>query len=108
MAALNILTVSSSHGEASPVIMLEAMSCGVPCVATNVGDAAIIIDSTGQVVPPRNPEELASAWENLVKLDDAKREALGNAARERIVANYALESIILKYEMLYRGILEGV
>ena len=60
-ASLDIST-SSSFSEAFPLVVGEAMACGVPCVVTDVGDSAWVVGSTGKVLPPRNSMALAEAW----------------------------------------------
>jgi glycosyltransferase involved in cell wall biosynthesis len=100
-SALDIATLSSAYGEGCPNVLLEAMSCGLPCVATDCGDAALVLGPIGMVVPPRDPIKLAAGWERLVALGDRARQALGGQARERILELYDLGSIAAKYEALY-------
>ena len=104
LAALDVAALSSV-GEAFPLVLGEAMACGVPCVSTDVGDAARIIGETGQVVPPRNPAALAAAMERVLNLEPERRRELGMAARRRIEENYSLEKTAGQYEEIYREIL---
>lgn len=112
-AAFNLATCSS-YTEAFPNVIGEAMSCGVPCVVTDVGDSAFIVGDTGRVVPPQNSEALAKAWQELIDLGMEGRKALGLAARTRIVNNFSLESVVARYENLYQNVvgqkskLEGI
>lgn len=101
-AALDIASLSSSYGEAWPLVVGEAMSCGVPCVVTDVGDSALIVGDTGRVVPPRDPAALADAWYELLAVGPDARARLGLAARRRIEEHFSLTSAIEKYEGLYK------
>lgn len=104
-ASLDISTVASAYGEAFPLVVGEAMSCGVPCVVTDVGDSAWIVSDTGKVVPPKNPEALARAWQELIELGTDGREALGKAARTRIIECFSLDAIVSQYEELYASVI---
>jgi glycosyltransferase involved in cell wall biosynthesis len=104
-AALDIVTLASAYGEAFPLVVGEAMSCGVPCVVTDVGDSGWIVGNTGRVIPPRNPQALADAWQELIVMDAALRENLGALARARIIEYFSLDSVVAKYEKLYDGML---
>lgn len=99
-AALDI-AVSSSISEAFPLTLGEAMSCGVPCVATDVGDSAFIIGETGRIVPPRDPAALADAWNELLAMQPQQRERLGTGARDRVCRLFDLTAVTRQYEALY-------
>lgn len=77
------LFVLASHWEGLPISILEAMTAGLPVLATDVGDNAWAIDSTGMTVPPHKPEILADAMIELLD-DPARCITLGQAARARI------------------------
>ncbi|MDZ8110073.1 MAG: glycosyltransferase [Nostoc sp. DedQUE12a] len=103
-AALDIAS-SSSSGEGFPNVIGEAMSCGVPCVVTDVGDSGWIVGDTGKVVPPKNPEALVNAWQALINIGKDGRESLGKAARARVIKCFSLDSIVAEYEAIYDNIL---
>lgn len=106
-AALDIASTSSAWGEAFPLVIGEAMACGVPCVTTDVGDAAEVVGETGLVVRPQDPDALATAWRELAALDGDARTALGATARHRIVSQYSLGDMVRRYEELYTDLLSG-
>jgi glycosyltransferase involved in cell wall biosynthesis len=101
-AAFDVATLSSAHGEGFPNVLGEAMSCGIPCVATDVGDAAIIIRDTGCIVPPRAPQALAEAWRNMIDLDVNARRTLGLAARAHISQHYEITRVARQYLETYQ------
>jgi len=101
LRGLDIATLSSAFGEGFPNVLAEAMASGVPCVATDVGDAATIIGETGIVVPPRDPVALRGAWRDLAQLGRDGRIQLGRRARERVESRYSLATIVGRYEALY-------
>jgi len=105
MNSLDVGTLCSSSGEAFPLVVGEAMACGVPCVVTDLGDCAHIVGDTGRVVPPRNPEALARAWEDLVRLGPEDRRRLGLEARHRIETRFSLSRVAAQYAAVYRGVL---
>lgn len=99
-AGLDIAT-SASWSEAFPNVIGEAMSCGVPCVVTDVGDSALIVGDTGRVVPPKDSVALAAAWASILDLSAEQRASLSAAARQRIIEKYALPNIVAQYDSLY-------
>ena len=106
LAALDV-GVSSSYSEAFPNVIAEAMACGTPCVATDVGDSAQIVGDAGVLVPPRNPDALAAGILRLLALDPAARDRLSREARERIRSKFSLPFVAAQYERLYSGIGSG-
>ncbi len=98
--------VLPSYYEGLPTTLLEAMSCGIPSIATDVeGSSELIKDGeTGLLVPPRNPERLAGAIMKLLD-DDGLRKKLGDNARRHVVNNYDWEIITNKIEEIYINII---
>jgi len=99
-AALDVY-VSSSAGEAFPNAVGEAMSCGIPCVVTDVGDSAFLVRETGKIVPPHDHQALAEAIMSLLKMGERGRRQLGLSARRRIADNFELSDVVQRYETLY-------
>jgi glycosyltransferase involved in cell wall biosynthesis len=101
-AGADLVTLSSAFGEAFPMVLLEAMACGTPCVATDVGDTACLLGETGIVVPPRNPAALADAWSTVLALPEESRRDWGHKARRRVEEQFDLSAIAERYAQLYR------
>jgi glycosyltransferase involved in cell wall biosynthesis len=100
MAALDVYA-SSSYGEAFPIVVGEAMACGVPCVVTDIGDSAYIVGDTGRVVPPGDMAGLAVALEAVLTLPPMERIALSERARARVVAHFEIGAVVKRYEAFY-------
>ncbi len=102
-SALDI-ACSSSSSEGFPNVVGEAMACAVPVVATDVGDAALMIGDTGRVVPANNAAALARGLLDIINAGPQERTRLGEAARKRIESRYALPVIRDQYESLYEEV----
>jgi glycosyltransferase involved in cell wall biosynthesis len=103
-AALDVSVCSSAFGEGFPNATAEAMASGVPCVVTDVGDAATLVGDTGRVVPPRRSDRLAEAIGEMLSMEPQHRSLMGAAARARVQRNYALPQIVEQYEQLYESL----
>jgi glycosyltransferase involved in cell wall biosynthesis len=94
------VVVLSSVSEGFPYSLIEAMTCGRPCVATNVGGVTEAVGDTGLVVPPRSPEPMAEACLTLLR-DPDLRHRLGAAARTRALENFTLDAAISTFDEIY-------
>lgn len=104
IAACDVVCTSSAFGEGLPLVLGEAMACGVPCVATDVGDSARLVADTGRIVPPGDVDGLAAGWASLLGLSRDDRLALGERARARIVDTYGLAQCADQHMALYREV----
>jgi glycosyltransferase involved in cell wall biosynthesis len=91
-----------SRAEAFPNVVGEAMAVELPCVVTDVGDAALLVADTGVVVPREDAVALAAGIHSLLRLSPEARRDLGRAARARIVAGFSLERSRAQFHALYR------
>ena len=105
MAATDI-AVCSSLTEGFPNTIGEAMASGVPCVSTEVGDAALLIGDTGGLVPKADPYALARKLEEFLGLTAEARASLGAAARQRIEARFSLQAIVARYRELFADLVD--
>lgn len=103
MAALDVLACPS-HAEAFPNVIGEAMACGVPCVATDVGDCAYIVGDTGKVVPPGNVAAFAAAVAEMLSLTHEQRASMGEKARTRVGRYFDVKRIVRRYQESYEAL----
>lgn len=101
LAGLDVCVSASTRIEAFSNAIGEAMSCAVPCIATDVGDSPQIIADSGRTVPAGNPEALARAMMELLDLGAIGRAALGRKARQRIADGFSLDAVASQYRKLY-------
>jgi len=72
----DLFVLPSKSGEGLPLVAMEAMACGLPVVATNVGGIKeILLDQYGKLVPPNQPELLAQAVLDFAAIDFVPRKA---------------------------------
>jgi glycosyltransferase involved in cell wall biosynthesis len=96
-----------SRLEGLPLALLEAMMHGLPCVASNVGDVADALGSSGVAVPPGDPEALANAIAYLCA-DPALAASMGAAARVRARASYSVDTMIARTLEVYAACVRDV
>lgn len=96
--------VLSSRTEGMPVALLEAMACGLPCVATRVGGSVEVLEdgTSGRLVAPEDAAALAKALAEALATP-----AWGIRARRRIQDRYAIDAVAQRYVTLYESLLNG-
>jgi glycosyltransferase involved in cell wall biosynthesis len=106
LGAMDVMVLPSSS-ESLPNIVLEAMSCGRPVVASDTGGLSGLIDSgrTGQLVPSRSPQVLADSIAQLLE-QPAMREQMGRAARQHAEAEFDIHVAVKRLEAIYDDFLE--
>lgn len=99
--SFDFLILPSVYGEAFPNVLMEAMSRGVVCISSDVGDSLSIISSTGyKIKDPQNPLSIAKAINCAVedfKFHRSLYRKKSNSSIHRIRSNYRLIDAITKY-----------
>jgi len=101
------VVVLCSISEGFPYTLIEAMTCGRPCVATGVGGVGEAVADTGMIVPPRSPEALAQACLTLLQ-DAGLRRRLGAAARMRALEYFTVDRAISAFDEIYTFVGTGL
>lgn len=98
----------ASEQESFGLSALEAMSCGLPVIAPEVGGLPeVLTDGTeGRLVPPADRAAWSTALRELLE-DEVLRARMANAARTRAVERFAREGVVASYRELYRSMLEA-
>ncbi len=106
LRALDLYVLSSSW-EGLPIGVLEALACGVPQVATDVGGTGEAVSAqTGVLVPRADPAALAEAM--LALLGDAtRRHAMARASRELHTERFGVQRMVAETAAVYRQALAG-
>jgi glycosyltransferase involved in cell wall biosynthesis len=88
-----------------PNTVMEAMACGTPCVAFNIGGIPEMVDhlKNGYLAAPRDPDDLARgiSW---VLEDKNRRISLGKEAREKVEKEYDLSRVAMQMASLYESV----
>lgn len=101
--ALDVHCSSSAFGEGFSNALGEALATGIPCVATNVGDAGRMLHGLGLVVPPGDSEALADA---MLEMLDRRSAALTDRCRRRIVEEFSVPQLIERTESTLASLLD--
>jgi glycosyltransferase involved in cell wall biosynthesis len=106
LPALDLFVLASDTEGLSNAI-LEAQACGLPVIATHTGgNADLVDDDRGILVPPRDPDATAEAIGVLLRNPDL-RSRMGAAARSRVAGDHSLESMTQAYASLYDALVHA-
>jgi len=108
-AAMDVFVLPSAQPEPFGGVVMEAMSMGVPVIATAIGGSLdqVADGVTGFLIPPSDPQALAEKIELLIR-DPALRSRMAQAGPERIGQTFSLEGMVQRLERLYREILPAL
>lgn len=103
--ALDIMVLASVFGEGFPNVVGEAMACEIPTLVTDIGDAALLVQTPAQIIPPQDVDQLILALERLLILSSQERKTIGKQGRERILDSYSLPIMRQRYASFYKEII---
>ena len=104
MFKLSDIYILPSHFEGFPNALLEAMSAGLPIIATDVGAVSSVVENNvnGLLINPKSPDEIGKAILTLYN-DELLRETFAKKARETILNGYSKERAMEKFKKLLIG-----
>jgi glycosyltransferase involved in cell wall biosynthesis len=99
----DLFALPSKSGEGLPLVALEAMSCGLPVIATNVGGISEIMEDTyGKLVPPNNPEALAKT---ILEFAETDFSLLKNELRAIVEEKYGWDKNVERLMEIYQELI---
>jgi glycosyltransferase involved in cell wall biosynthesis len=104
--AADYFILPSASGEGLPLVLFEAMSCGLPVIATTVGGTPEIVDNmkNGVLIPPRDPEAMAHALSDLLENEELTT-VIGEKAQKKIRESFSWEENVRQLKEVYSEIL---
>ena len=103
------LFIHPTHDDCFPLVLLEAMAHGLPCISTNEGAIADIIDNgkTGLIFEKNNPQDLADTIEALLN-NETLRNRMGVEGRKKYEQEYTLEHFEQRFVQCMNSILTDI
>ena len=100
------LFVLPTRWEGFPYTILEAMACGLPVIATNVGGISEAVDESGILIRKKDTQALAKALETLI-VNPILRDELGKKGFERVQKKFSLDEMCRKTLHVYESVLKS-
>jgi glycosyltransferase involved in cell wall biosynthesis len=104
LAASDVFLFPTERDEAAPLVLPQAMACARPVVASRTGGITEVIGDSGDyglLIPPGDAQALAKEMSRLIS-DPPLRQRLGEAARNRVLAEYTIERMVERTLDVYR------
>ncbi|MCZ2808845.1 MAG: glycosyltransferase family 4 protein, partial [Candidatus Bathyarchaeota archaeon] len=104
--AADYFVIPSASGEGLPLVLLEAMACGLPVIATTVGGTPEIIKhmKNGVLVPPRNPEAMAETISKILS-EERLGPTIGEEARRIVENRFTWEKNLHQLQEIYKKVI---
>ena len=103
MKSFDIMCLTSK-AEGFPNVIGEAMSTGLPCITTDVGDAKEIVGETGWVSRPNDPKSFARSLNSALNTPNNQIIRYGKTARRKIIEEFHIDDVRKQFASLYRSI----
>lgn len=104
MNGFDVYVSASSWGEGFPNVLGEALACGVPCIATDIGDSRDIVAEHGWLVDAGNSDQLSQAMLDAARLSAGERKKLGALGRKHVESRYSLDAVAKAHRALYASV----
>jgi glycosyltransferase involved in cell wall biosynthesis len=104
LAASDVFVFPTERAEAAPLVLPQAMACGLAVVASDIGGITEVVRKTsenGLLVPPGDVSALGNAMQRLIR-DERSRRLLGGAARRRVLEEYTVEHMVERTVEVYK------
>lgn len=109
IAAADVLALPSDGVESFGMVLIEAMACGRPVIATDLPGVRDVVDNErdGLLVPPGDVAAMSRAIDKFARMPPAVRRAMGAAGRLKVEDRYQWERIGERLEALYESVVDG-
>ena len=103
LRASDLLLLTTEPPESFGIVLIEAMACGLPAIATDYPGVRAVIDQdhNGLLVPPGDADAVAAALRQLVDSGAERRRALGAAGRRKAVVEWSWPQLVERMEAAY-------